>query len=52
MELIDLYQPENSAQKNATFRFTYRDPLKTISYEEVEAAHTHLMEKVSKLLAK
>lgn len=47
-ELIDLYQPETTSQKNATFRFTYRDLLKTISAEEVEIEH----EKLIKILAK
>ncbi len=51
-ELIDLYAPESGAVKNATLRFTYRDPLKTISFEEVENAHTQLIEAVSKHLAK
>lgn len=52
VELIDLYIPESGSQKNATLRFTYRDRLKTISFEEVEAEHTRLMEKVINLLAK
>lgn len=42
-ELIDLYAPENAQMKNATIRFTYRDLLKTISSEEVEKEHTHLL---------
>ena len=54
VELIDLYTPQNGDEKNATFRFTYRDLLKTISFEEVENEHGKLLEKVSseKLLAK
>lgn len=51
VELIDLYIPENGSHKNATLRFTYRDPLKTISYEEVEATHSKLIEQTSKFLA-
>ncbi len=43
IELIDLYVPETGAHKNATFRFTYRDPLKTISFEEVENAHARVI---------
>ena len=39
-ELIDMYVKE---KRNATFRFTYRDPLKTISFEEAEAVHVKLM---------
>lgn len=45
-ELIDLYQPENTTQKNATFRFTYRDLLKTISAEEVDREHTQLIARI------
>jgi phenylalanyl-tRNA synthetase beta chain len=51
-ELIDLYIPETSAEKNATFRFTYRDPLKTISFEEVENGHRKITEHIHKQLAK
>lgn len=46
-ELIDLYQPENASHKNATFRFTYRDPIKTISAEEVELQHTKLISQLA-----
>jgi phenylalanyl-tRNA synthetase beta chain len=63
-ELIDLYVPEpghgersgkkevlpNGPYKNATFRFTYRDPLKTISFEEVENAHTKLISRLQNSL--
>lgn len=52
VELIDLYMPEGAEQKNATFRFVYRDPLKTISFEEVEAEHAKMMETIINLLAK
>ncbi len=51
VDLIDLYVPMEN-QKNATFRFTYRDPLKTISFEEVEQEHAKMMGHVAKLLAK
>ncbi len=44
-ELIDLYE-----KQNATFRFTYRDPLKTISAEEVEKEHGKLISQVSETL--
>lgn len=50
VELIDLYYPETSGQKNATFRFTYRDPYKTISFEEVEKAHHQLLEEIGSAL--
>lgn len=49
-EIIDLYTPESGTQKNVTLRFTYRDNLKTISYEEVEKEHLHLMESVKRSL--
>ncbi len=52
VELIDLYEPENSDQKNATFRFTYRDTLQTISHETVEAEHKKFVDHTTKLLAK
>jgi phenylalanyl-tRNA synthetase beta chain len=44
VDLIDLYMPEGAEEKNATFRFLYRDPLKTISFEEVEAEHAKMMQ--------
>ena len=40
-ELIDLFISET---QNVTLRFTYRDPLKTVSFEEVEAEHAKLMQ--------
>ena len=51
-ELIDLYlhHQDNEEKRNATIRFTYRDPLKTISFEEAEAVHAKLMEHVSSKL--
>jgi phenylalanyl-tRNA synthetase beta chain len=52
VELIDLYTPEHLPQKNATFRFTYRDLLKTVSFEEVEKAHAKVLDAVTNLLAK
>lgn len=50
VELIDLYMPEGSDKKNATFRFTYRDLAKTISFEEVEHEHAKIMDTVAKFL--
>lgn len=47
VELIDLYLPEDKEVKNATFRFVYRDPLKTISFEEVEAEHAKIARALS-----
>ncbi|HSX11461.1 MAG TPA: phenylalanine--tRNA ligase subunit beta [Chlamydiales bacterium] len=52
VELIDLYLPESTPQKNATFRFTYRDKFKTISFNEVESEHAKMMDTTLKFLAK
>jgi phenylalanyl-tRNA synthetase beta chain len=52
MEVIDLYVPEEGDAKNITLRFTYRDLLKTISFEEVETEHNRVVQNISKLLAK
>jgi phenylalanyl-tRNA synthetase beta chain len=52
VELIDLYQPPGVLQKNVTLRFTYRNPEKTVSFEEVESEHAKVGEEVLKLLAK
>lgn len=50
VELVDLYVPEGNGVKNASFRFTYRDKAKTVSFEEVETAHTQIVERVGKLI--
>lgn len=52
VKLIDLYIPETNDRKNATFRFQYRDQLKTTSFEEVEIEHAKIVDSVAKLLAK
>ncbi|MDP1608623.1 MAG: phenylalanine--tRNA ligase subunit beta [Chlamydiales bacterium] len=41
-ELIDLFVSDN--MQHITFRFTYRDPLKTISFEQVEEEHAKVMQ--------
>lgn len=48
-ELIDLYifQEEGEEKRNATIRFTYRDPLKTISYEEAQKEHEQILNSLS-----
>ncbi|MBX7066835.1 MAG: phenylalanine--tRNA ligase subunit beta [Parachlamydiales bacterium] len=46
-ELIDLYHPEGLEVKNATFRFVYRDPLKTISSEEADGEHAKIVKLLS-----
>lgn len=46
-DLIDVYFPEGQELKNATFRFVYRDPLKTISFEEVESEHNKIVQLLS-----
>lgn len=43
-EVIDVYQAADKT--NVTLRFIYRDRSKTVSFEEVEAAHAHLMQEV------
>lgn len=48
-ELIDLYHPEGQEVKNATFRFVYRDPLKTISFEEAESEHAKITQVLKNL---
>ena len=48
-ELIDLYTGEG--KRNATIRFTYRDLSKTVSFEEVEKAHSELLTVVQQKLA-
>jgi len=50
-ELIDLYIPEAQAVKNITIRFTYRDLVKTISFEEVEKEHSRLLEAVKQSIS-
>jgi len=42
-EVLDHYVPEKATIKNITFRFTYRDPVKTVSFEEVEEEHNRLI---------
>jgi phenylalanyl-tRNA synthetase beta chain len=44
VELIDLYKPEGATRRNLTFRFTYRDLFKTVSFDEVEAEHQKLLQ--------
>ena len=48
-ELIDLYRAPD--KNNVTFRFTYRDLSKTVSFEEVEETHNRFLQQVSKKLA-
>lgn len=49
--LLDLYEKQElQDQKNVTFRFIYRDSNRTLSYQEVEEAHTDLKEKISQHL--
>ena len=51
-EFIDLYvfEEDNHSKRNATLRFTYRDPLKTLSFEEAEAVHAKLLNHVKSRL--
>lgn len=50
--LLDLYKSDDIGKngKNATFRFLYRDPGKTISAEEVEKEHKRLTQHVAEKL--
>ncbi len=50
--LLDLYKSNQIGQdnKNATFRFYYRDQKKTIAFETVEKEHARLIEAVQKKL--
>jgi phenylalanyl-tRNA synthetase beta chain len=52
IELIGLYKSEKlgAHKKNATFRFFYRSPEKTLSYEEVEKEHARISEEVRAFL--
>ncbi|MBU6447003.1 MAG: phenylalanine--tRNA ligase subunit beta, partial [Verrucomicrobia bacterium] len=50
--LIDLYLPDTQDVKNATFRFIYRDRLKTVSFEEVEAEHAKIVQLLSAFVDK
>jgi len=50
--LLDLYKSEKIGKdrKNATFRFRYRDPNKTIEAEEVEMEHKRLTQHIAEKL--
>ena len=50
VELLDLFRGSSvpEGKKNATFRFTYRDRKKTISFEDVEKEHGKLTDSLSK----
>lgn len=42
MVLVDIYQPEDSAEQKFTLRLTYRHPNKTLKDKEVDTVHTRL----------
>lgn len=45
---LDLYQNESLGnKKNVTFRFIYRDPTKTLSFEEVDSQHQKIINSIS-----
>lgn len=52
VKFLGLYRSDKLGQnqKNLTFRFIYRDPIKTVSQEEVESAHTYLIQNALKML--
>ena len=45
IELLDLFKGKNvpTGKKNATFRFTYRDRKKTVSFDNVEKEHSKII---------
>jgi len=47
--LIDLFEDDKLGEnkKNLTIRFTYRDPVRTLAFEEVESAHQKLVDNLS-----
>lgn len=49
VSLIDVYESEKlgKEQKNVTFRFTYRDPKKTVSQEKVDGEHARIVNYVT-----
>jgi len=51
--LLDLYKSDKIGKdrKNATFRLVYRDPKKTVAFEEVEKQHTKITEDIAKKFA-
>jgi phenylalanyl-tRNA synthetase beta chain len=51
--LLDLYKSEKIGKdrKNATFRFVYRDPKKTVAFEDVEEQHAKITESIAKKFA-
>lgn len=51
VSLLDIYRNEKLGKdvKNATFRFVYRDPKKTLSQETVDTEHMRISKKVASL---
>lgn len=51
--LLDLYKSDKIGKdrKNATFRLQYRDPKRTIEYQEVEDEHHRLLQYIAEKLA-
>lgn len=47
--ITDLFEGEKigKEKKNITIRFVYRDPIRTLSFEEVEKAHQELIKTIS-----
>ena len=44
MVLVDIYQPEDSAEQKFSLRLTYRHPNKTLKDKDVDKVHTRLGE--------
>ena len=51
--LLDLYKSEKIGKdrKNATFRFQYRDPSKTVEFKDVEKEHERVTQHIAEKLA-
>lgn len=50
VNLLDIYQPENSEERNITLRLTYRHPQKTLTDKEVDKKHSELGQTLIKTL--
>jgi phenylalanyl-tRNA synthetase beta chain len=50
IDVLDLFESPELKTRQVTFRFTYRDLSKTLSFEEVEVAHHLLLDQVKSLL--
>lgn len=49
-ELLDIYEQKDSAEKNITLRFTYRDDAKTVDMDAIEKEHQKIIQELAKVL--